>query len=232
LSRTITLAELERGGVPAASSYIESFERDTQLRACFFDLNGAAIAGEGCETFAVMRSHAARSRSSQFRVQYGLVRVALVLPGSGGHDYLFATKLPAGPRAAFGMDKAAVVLRVAVAFSVSGFICYLLTLYLTGPILRLRQAARQLAGGMLSTRAMAAIERRGDELGALGKDFNTMAAPIEERISRQRQLILDISHELRSPLARLNVALDLARGGKPGASHSITWNPTWCGSTG
>jgi two-component system, OmpR family, sensor histidine kinase CpxA len=206
------LAELERGGVPAASSYIESFERDTQLRACFFDLNGAAIAGEGCETFAVMRSHAARSRSSQFRVQYGLVRVALVLPGSGGHDYLFATKLPAGPRAAFGMDKAAVVLRVAVAFSVSGFICYLLTLYLTGPILRLRQAARQLAGGMLSTRAM--------------------AAPIEERISRQRQLILDISHELRSPLARLNVALDLARGGKPGASHSITWNPTWCGSTG
>src|SRR6201993_2238213 len=114
------------------------------------------------------------------------------------------------------MDRAAVLLRFAVAFSVSGFICYLLTRYLTGPILRLRQAAQQLAGGMLSTRAAANIERRGDELGALGRDFNTMAARIEELVSRQRQLIFDISHELRSPLARLNVALDLARGGKAG----------------
>ena len=212
----IALAELERGGVPAASSYIRRYEHDTRLRACLFDLNGNPIAGQDCETFAGIRSRAFRSRSPQFGVSYGLVRVALVVPGSGGHDYIFATELPAGPRAAFGMDKAAIVLRFAVAFSVSGFICYLLTLYLTGPILRLREAAQQLAGGKLSTRAAASIERRGDELGALGRDFNTMAARVEELISRQRQLIFDISHELRSPLARLNVALDLARGGKAG----------------
>jgi len=215
-SGMIALAELERGGVPAASSYIESFERDTQLRACLFDLYGKPIAGRECETFADMLTRAATSRSAEFGVKYGIVRVALLLPGSGGSDYIFATELPAGPRAAFGMDTAAVVLRFGVAFSVSGFICYLLTLYLTGPILRLREAAQQLAGGMLSTRAAASIERRGDELGALGRDFNTMAARIEELISRQRQLIFDVSHELRSPLARLNVALDLARGGKAG----------------
>ena len=215
-SGMIALAELERGGVPAASSYIESFERDTQLRACLFEFSGNRVAGNGCETFADMRDHAATSRSSEFGVKYGLVRVALVLPGSGGHDYIFATELPAGPRAAFGMDMAAVVLRFAVALLVSGFICYLLTLYLTGPILRLRQAAQQLAGGMLSTRAAASIERRGDELGALGRDFNTMAARIEELVLRQRQLIFDVSHELRSPLARLNVALDLARGANAG----------------
>jgi two-component system sensor histidine kinase CpxA len=215
-SGMIALAELERGGAPAASSYIESLERDTQLRACLFDVNGNPIAGKGCETFADMRARVASSRSPEFAVKYGLVRVAQILPGSGGHDYIFATELPAGPRAAFGMDRAAVLLRFAVALSVSGIICYLLTLYLTGPILRLRQAAQQLAGGMLSTRAAASIERRGDELGALGRDFNTMAARIEELISRQRQLIFDISHELRSPLARLNVALDLAREGKAG----------------
>jgi two-component system sensor histidine kinase CpxA len=215
-SGTIALAELERGGAPAASSYLESFERDTQLRACLFDVNGNAIAGKDCATFTDMLSHAASSRSPEIAVKYGLVRAAVILPGSGGRDYFFATELPAGPRAAFGMDRAAVLLRFAVAFSVSGFICYLLTLYLTGPILRLRQAAQQLAGGRLSTRAAASIERRGDELGALGRDFNTMAARIEELISRQRQLIFDISHELRSPLARLNVALDLAREGKAG----------------
>jgi two-component system sensor histidine kinase CpxA len=55
------------------------------------------------------------------------------------------------------------------------------------------------------------MERRNDELGFLVRDFNAMASRIEELISRQRQLIQDISHELRSPLARLNVALDLAR---------------------
>ncbi|HZP06911.1 MAG TPA: ATP-binding protein [Terracidiphilus sp.] len=215
-SGMIVLEELERGGVPAASSYIERFEHDTHLRACLFELNGNPIAGEGCETFASMRFRAANSRSSQFRVQYGLVRVALILPGSGGHDYIFATELPAGPRAAFGMDAAAAALRFVVAFSVSGFICYLLTIYLTGPVLRLREAAQQLARGRLSARAATALERRGDELGALATDFNTMADRIEELVSRQRQLIFDISHELRSPLARLNVALDLAKGGKAG----------------
>lgn len=215
-SGMIALAELEHGGAPAASIYLESLERDTQLHACLFEVNGNPTAGKGCETFDGMRSRVAKSRLAEFAVKYGLVRVALMLPGSGGRDYIFATELPAGPRAAFGMDRVTVLLRFVVALSVSGFICYLLTLYLTGPILRLRQAAQQLAEGMLSTRAAAGIERRRDELGALGRDFNTMAARMEELISRQRQLIFDVSHELRSPLARLNVALDLAKGGKAG----------------
>jgi two-component system sensor histidine kinase CpxA len=66
------------------------------------------------------------------------------------------------------------------------------------------------------------MERRRDELGTLVRDFNAMAARIEELVSRQRQLIYDISHELRSPLARLNVALDLGRqrkGDDPAFDH-------------
>jgi two-component system, OmpR family, sensor histidine kinase CpxA len=215
-SGLIVLAKLEQGGVPTASSSIESFEHDTQLRACLFELSGNPVAGKSCETFADMRSRASISRSTQFGVKYGLVRVALVLHGRGAHDYIYATELPAGPRAAFGMNRAEVALRLLVAFSVSGVICYLLTIYLTGPILRLREVAQQLAQGKLSTRATPIIERRGDELGALARDFNTMADHIQELISTQRQLILDISHELRSPLARLNVALDLAKEGKAG----------------
>jgi len=88
-SGMIALAELERGGAPAASSYIESLERDTQLRACLFDVNGNPIAGKGCETFADMRSRVATSRSTKFAVKFGLVRVAQILPGSGGRDYIF-----------------------------------------------------------------------------------------------------------------------------------------------
>ena len=102
----------------------------------------------------------------------------------------------------------------------SSVVCYLLTLYLTRPIVRLRRAAGELASGNLQTRALGT--NRHDELGDLVRDFNVMASRIEELVSRQRQLIYDISHELRSPLARLNVALDLARerkGAEPAFDH-------------
>jgi two-component system sensor histidine kinase CpxA len=56
------------------------------------------------------------------------------------------------------------------------------------------------------------MESRKDELGDLVRDFNAMAAKTEHLISSQRQLLYDVSHELRSPLARMNVALDLLRG--------------------
>lgn len=97
-----------------------------------------------------------------------------------------------------------------VALLVSGGVCYLLTRYLTGPIIRLRVAARRLAGGDLTARALDPSPRR-DEIGELVGDFNFMAGRVESLVTSQRQLISDISHELRSPLARVNAALGLAR---------------------
>jgi signal transduction histidine kinase len=96
------------------------------------------------------------------------------------------------------------------ALLVSGGICYLLTRYLTGPVLRLRAAAKQLAGGDLTARASDHRPRR-DEIGELVRDFNFMAGRVEALVTSQRQLISDISHELRSPLARVNATLGLAR---------------------
>jgi two-component system sensor histidine kinase CpxA len=144
------------------------------------------------------------------------------LKGGNGHEYIFATELPAGPRAALGLNRTTIALQWGVALLVSGLICYLLTRYLTAPILRLRAASQQLATGDLSIRAAAGMERRHDELGDLVRDFNAMASRIEELVSRQRQLISDVSHELRSPLARLYVALDLGRerkGNDPAFDH-------------
>jgi signal transduction histidine kinase len=96
------------------------------------------------------------------------------------------------------------------ALLVSGGICYLLTRYLTAPVLRLRAAARLLAEGELTARATN-TKPRHDEIGELVRDFNFMAGRIEELVTSQRQLISDISHELRSPLARVNATLGLAR---------------------
>jgi len=221
-SAMIAVAELERGGAPTASTYLEKLNHDAHLRACLFDLVGDQIAGQDCETFKDMIPRVTAGKTSDFSVKYGIVRVALMLPGSNAREYIFATELPAGPRAALGVDLAAIALRWSVALLVSGFVCYLLTRYITNPILRLQQASQQLAAGNLSTRAAAETEHRRDELGNLVRDFNIMADRIEELISRQRQLIYDLSHELRSPLARLNVALDLGRkrkGDDPAFDH-------------
>jgi two-component system sensor histidine kinase CpxA len=221
-SGVIAVEEAEQGGAPAASAYFERVGRETHLRACLFDSTGGLVAGSDCESFQDMTSHVTASKTSDFSMRYGIARVALTLQGSSGRGYIFATELPAGPRAALGINRGAIALQWGVAFLVSGFICYLLTRYLTTPILRLREASQQLAAGDLSTRAAATIERRHDELGDLVHDFNAMASRIEELVSRQRQLISDVSHELRSPLARLNVALDLGRerkGDDPAFDH-------------
>jgi two-component system sensor histidine kinase CpxA len=82
--------------------------------------------------------------------------------------------------------------------------------YLTRPVRLLRGAARRLADGDLSARVGVAGRRR-DEIGDLGRDFDVMADHLENLLIAQQRLLRDISHELRSPLARLNVALELAR---------------------
>jgi two-component system sensor histidine kinase CpxA len=221
-SGAIAVNEAERGGDSAAAAYIDRIEGETHLRTCLFDQAGSLVAGSDCGSFQSMTSHVTASKPSNFRMRYGIARVAVRLKGSNGHEYIFATELPAGPRAAFGINRTAIALQWGVALLVSGFICYLLTRYLTAPILRLREASQQLAAGDLSIRAAAGMERRHDELGDLVRDFNAMASRIEELVSRQRQLISDVSHELRSPLARLYVALDLGRerkGNDPAFDH-------------
>ncbi|MEI6205587.1 MAG: ATP-binding protein [Desulfuromonadales bacterium] len=98
-----------------------------------------------------------------------------------------------------------------IMFIVGGLACYLLTWHLTAPLRRLQLVAQQIAGGKLSARVDPNLNQRGDEIAELGGDLNRMAERIEGLINSQQRLMCDISHELRSPLTRLGVALDLAR---------------------
>jgi signal transduction histidine kinase len=113
---------------------------------------------------------------------------------------------PPPPRSAF-LD----ILRLLVFLAVSGGVCYGLARYLTAPVIKLREATQRLAGGELSVRVGKDMARRKDEFSNLAGDFDRMATRIELLMTQQRQLLGDISHELRSPLARLNLALELAR---------------------
>ncbi len=107
-------------------------------------------------------------------------------------------------------------LRLLLALLISGGISYGVSRYLTRPLKQLQQASRELANGNLSAR-IKVTERHGDETDALARDFNSMAEQLEEKISAQRRLLSDVSHELRSPLARMQVALALAER-EPGRS--------------
>lgn len=87
-------------------------------------------------------------------------------------------------------------------------LCYGLTYHLTAPLRRQREALEKFGRGDLNARAE---ESRGDEFGELARAFNRMATRIQTLLSAERRLLLDVSHELRSPLARLSVAIELAR---------------------
>jgi len=89
--------------------------------------------------------------------------------------------------------------------------CSLLALYLSSPIRKIRYATQKLADGDLTTRVADEVGNRRDELAYLARDFDLMAERIEKLITSQKRLTRDISHELRSPLARMNVALEIAR---------------------
>jgi signal transduction histidine kinase len=94
--------------------------------------------------------------------------------------------------------------------AVGVLLCYWLAYHLTRPVRRLQRAVERFGRGDLSARSGSV---RRDELGELGRTFDRMADRMETLLAAERRLLLDISHELRSPLARLNVALELARSG-------------------
>ncbi len=105
--------------------------------------------------------------------------------------------------------------RLLISLIISVLVTFGITMVITRPIGSLREAAKQLAAGNLNARAKwpkgSRSSKSSDELWGLVYDFNDMADRLESLVDAQKLLLRDVSHELRSPLARLSVALELAR---------------------
>jgi len=99
----------------------------------------------------------------------------------------------------------------AIALVIAALTSLLLARYISSPIARLQRASRALAAGALETRVGRPNQRWADEVGILSKDFDTMAERIQALITDKETLLRDVSHELRSPLARIRMALALAQ---------------------
>jgi two-component system sensor histidine kinase CpxA len=98
-----------------------------------------------------------------------------------------------------------------IALIVSALTSWWLAQHLSAPIRRIQEGARAVASEKLDVRVSSGLDGRKDELAVLARDFDAMADQLKATRSARTQLLRDISHELRSPLARMRVALGLAR---------------------
>lgn len=207
---TEAVSAAEKGGSAAAGEYLEGIQHAHHVWAYVFDPNGREISGRMAppwieDAYRTGRPHH-RGWMDQFMPERTLIQSLTI----DGNRYTLVLERPPGPRVFFGPHEIP-GLGIAISVISSGLVCYLLAWSLTKPVSRLRTAAQQLAAGDLTARAGAPPGRRRDELAELMRDFDRMAEKIEGLMETQSRLLKDVSHELRSPLARLNVALGLAR---------------------
>ena len=201
----------EEGGEPQLRQYMESLESTQHLRAFLFDEQGNEISHRAAPDWAIrVAAGGPRSPHDGFLFPAPPVQRDSRASSDGKHRYTLVLGLPPGPRVFLG-PRGMPVPGLIIAIISSGLVCYFLSWYLTKPIVRLRTATRQLAAGDLTARTGAPASGRRDEVASLMRDFDAMAERIETLVKAQSRLLNDISHELRSPLARLNVALGLAR---------------------
>ena len=139
--------------------------------------------------------------------------VGLPVTGPDGVTSILVAAARRPPTLVDLLEPRALGLPLAALTLAAGVLCFWLARTLTAPVTALRGTVRRLADGDLGARVTPAVGRRRDEIGDLGRDFDAMAGRLEALLAAQQRLVRDVSHELRSPLARLRVALELARQG-------------------
>jgi two-component system, OmpR family, sensor histidine kinase CpxA len=206
-----SVSAYEEGGEDGLRQYLENLDHTQHVRAYLFDEWGNELSRRGAPDWAMrVAAGGPRTPHDGFLFPAPPVQRDSRASSDGKHRYTVVLGLPPGPRVFIG-PRGVPFTGLIIGVITSGLVCYLLAWYLTKPIVRLRTAARQLAAGNLTARTGAPANTRRDEVAGLMRDFDAMAERLETLLKAQSRLLNDISHELRSPLARLNVALGLAR---------------------
>jgi two-component system sensor histidine kinase CpxA len=215
---------LRTGGAKALERYVGSFEADPGVANYVFDGSGADVLGRAVDP-AVLRivGSLAEAESGVQRVDHAERIIAEKVVDARGNPYVVVVDFPPpsimarslfeflpGKSDGAGADTAT-LLRLVTVLGVAGVLCFLMARHIARPIDQLRAATRTIANEQLQTRVGSGVLQRKDEIGDLGRDFDRMAERIEHLVKAQRGLLADVSHALRSPLARVNLALGLAR---------------------
>ena len=189
--------------------YVGRLERMTRIHIFLFADGGQQVTDWAVPKDVDDLTAHLQKKGIQFKRTAESVFLAKGFVGLKGNPYVFVAELPT--RHFFGRDHTFPFINLAVILITAGGVCYWLARYIATPVARLGVAARRLADGDLKVRVGKVVGKRRDEIADLAKDFDLMAERIESLMTTQRRLLRDISHEFRSPLTRLSIALEIAR---------------------
>jgi two-component system, OmpR family, sensor histidine kinase CpxA len=198
----------ESGGPEAFARFSQSNGHDNErqlflLDGFYKDVLSRPILDDGLRV-----AHAAKN--GQLLVLRGHI-AAYKFVSSTGHPYILMLNLKSDLRQIVDA-----VLGEGLPFSISlillvTLLCLGLAYHIASPIHSIQSTARRVAQGDLKARVPSSVSRRYDELAALAKDFDSMVIRLDSLIQTQKNLLNSVSHELRSPLARINISLALLR---------------------
>ncbi len=201
----------QRGGAPAAQAWLEDFRQREGVWAVLIDrylqsLTEVALSDADRSRLTFLRSLDSPVRRNRFNT---VPDVLLPFPGNTG-DGALVLQLPSR----FLADSSWPLYRGLAIFLPPLLACLLLGIYiqrhLLRPLRQLREQANNLKGDNLDQRLPATLCARRDELGELAGAFNHMSDRLQGNLEFQRQLLRDLSHELRTPMSRLCVARESA----------------------
>lgn len=208
----------ERNGPEAAQQFLEKRKQRYRVNIQVLNEEGQALV---YGTFPPRAAAFEARHDNPKRLPWRRITEEYRSPATG-ETYLFIYRIPHPEMMAWHRDSLFWPLSaLAIALVVLTAISLLLTLSITRPLGRLRGAVHDLGQAAYQQNSLARLAGRGDEFGVLARDFNRMGSRLQDLIGSQRQLLRDVSHELRSPLARLRVALALTERAEPAQREQL-----------
>ena len=202
---------------------LRDFGQAADMHFSLYRSDGSDVLGAPTDpTTRLWVSEAAQDEKTHFPKRYGPPLMLQATTGPSGAKYILSAEHASLPFAHFvrgGIGTQSLRL-LAVALA-AALVCLALAHYIASPILHLQSVSRRIATGDLTARVRKRLTSGRDEIAGLSRDFNLMAEQIETLLHSQSQLLQAISHEMRSPLARLTLAAGLAKGTRPPESDGL-----------
>lgn len=207
-------AALASGGREGLAKWLRAAPASRNVTIYIVDGDGREILGRDLPRYLSRKLHRHEShiprRAGSDPSNLRRARPLSQLVSKDGEIYTVLLSRPHRPRDYWEGAPAGSLLLV-LALIVSGAVSYLLARAISNPVRDLRSATVALAEGNMGSRVSPSVGKRRDELGMLARDFDAMAEKLQRAAAQQTELSRNISHELRSPLARLKVAMELAK---------------------